>query len=82
MLLQRFTRPRRPVEQFAATIRAPIIQRFGTFGAICALERADESPACISGKVEPATFAIGTHLQHQAATRATSAQIRSTTSRT
>ena len=70
----------RPVHQFPAAIRATIIKRLGTRSAKGAFERADESARLRSGQILAASFAIRTHIQHQAATLATASHIRSTTS--
>ncbi len=67
MAFQRVTRPRRPVEQFAPAVRAPLVERIGAVRTEAALERTDERSRLIGGKVRAAPLAIGPHFQHVAA---------------
>ena len=76
--------PRWPVEQFAAAIRALLVENIGAFGAKGALKAADEGTGCLGGQIATAFLAIRAHVEHgfgsaQAAASATAAQMASTT---
>ena len=77
---KRVASARRAIHQFPAAVRATIIQRLRADSAKRAFKRADERARLASRQVHAAPFAIGTHVEHQAATLATASQIRSTTS--
>ena len=64
MARQRCTDARRPVEQFAAAIRAMLVQRIGADRAEGAFERTDERAGLLGRKIGAATFAIGAHFAH------------------